>query len=154
MEGKRNCHHRKVHPTNGSVLPSARIKLYVVRKHILRILCSINRMRPLITSCLLLVSFQYGACGYHHVEPVRPDAYSRVATLSFLKDGETTRTDIVSRLGQPSGTFEQGRIITYWLDTEYRVAGRGEETTRYSLVLVFESPNEVLLKRHSLDRVK
>jgi hypothetical protein len=71
--------------------------------------------------CLAL--FMIGSCGYHNVEPVPPDAYARSTELSLLKDGGTSRTDIVSRFGKPSGSFENGRILTYWLHEDYSARG-------------------------------
>jgi hypothetical protein len=84
--------------------------------------------------------------------------------LSFLSDGKTTRTEAITTLGQPSGTFEAQRILTYRLGYEpenhgYAVVER--ETTvsgwptwpaaKFSLVLVFDDAG--ILQKHSLVKV-
>ena len=66
--------------------------------------------------------------------------------LDFLQIGETTREDAILKLGQPSGTFEHERILTYrigedqhqgrFIVTPKNMAPYWEQV-RYSLVLVF-----------------
>src|SRR5581483_8796463 len=54
-----------------------------------------------------------------HPAPLR----GRPDLLSFLADGNTTRTEAISHLGEPSGRFEQERILTYRLGFESRNQG-------------------------------
>ena len=35
--------------------------------------------------------------------------------LDYLKVGQTTREEVISRLGAPAAVFENERILTYWL---------------------------------------
>jgi hypothetical protein len=83
----------------------------------------------------------------------------RTELLSFIADGETTREEVLLKLGKPSGIFEQERILTYqiWVDeaknTRVFWPRRPQEMAYrvgyvHSLVLVFGS-NGVLAK-HSL----
>jgi hypothetical protein len=80
--------------------------------------------------------------------------------LPFLKDGSTTKEDVLLKLGEPSGRFESERILTYRMAdgengglavTSPRGIG-GWETARYSLVLVFD--DRQILTTHSLVRVR
>ena len=79
--------------------------------------------------------------------------------LGFLKEGQTTREQVMLRLGSPHSDFETARIFTYRLGEdgkpveEYRDmerAGAADVPTlvAYHLVLVF-TPNNVL-ERYSL----
>ncbi len=77
--------------------------------------------------------------------------------LDFLKDGQTTRQDVIVSLGQPSGTFEHEGILTYRVghDAEqgyylviHRQIGSWEVITAYSLVLVFD--DQGILRQHKL----
>jgi hypothetical protein len=43
------------------------------------------------------------------------ESYMRSRWLPPLEVGSTTREQVVEKLGQPSGTFENGRIFTYRL---------------------------------------
>ena len=80
--------------------------------------------------------------------------------FAFVRDGETTREDVLLRLGDPSGLFEGERILTYVVrideDDELHVLTRRLGTQYgttwqpglYSLVLVFA--RDGLLERHSV----
>lgn len=79
--------------------------------------------------------------------------------LGPLRDGQTTRQDLLLRLGTPSSAFEGGRILTYDFVVdpagEWHWAGAGATSEwayshprTVSLVLVF-APDDRLL-RHSL----
>lgn len=79
--------------------------------------------------------------------------------LEPVQDGQTTRQEVLLRLGTPSASFEGGRILTYdfqvGLDGEWRRAGVGQASDwanpyprASSLVLVF-GPDDRLI-RHSL----
>jgi hypothetical protein len=87
--------------------------------------------------------------------------------VPFIKDNVTTRDDIILKLGEPSWTFENGRIFTYrlWLDKSgirpLVVDKRGSDSTlayasiatprQYSLVLIFNANST--LDKHSLVRI-
>jgi hypothetical protein len=90
----------------------------------------------------------------------------RADLLDFLADGKTTREEVITALGQPSGRFEKDRILTYRLgfqsetksfyivERESSPSIRGWATwmnANYSLVLIFDDTG--ILKKHSLDKV-
>ncbi len=66
--------------------------------------------------------------------------------LKFLQLGQTTREDVILKLGQPSGAFEHERILTYRIGENshgrYVLSPQtlppNWEKVRYSLVLVFD----------------
>ena len=79
--------------------------------------------------------------------------------LGPLQDGQTTRQELLLRLGTPSSAFEGGRILTYDFVTdpngEWRRAGSGHASDwlhphprSLSLVLVFGADDRLV--RHSL----
>ncbi len=78
--------------------------------------------------------------------------------LEFLRPGHTTREEVLTTLGQPSGAFEQEKILTYRLGHDekqgYYIISPKQlmpwELVRYSLVLVFDS-NGVLRKYNLVD---
>ncbi len=85
--------------------------------------------------------------------------------LGFLVDGNTAKTEVLSKLGRPSGTFAAEGIFTYRIEFEskskgYWVVGRETdaspwpiwERANYSLVLVFN--NQGVLEKHSLVNIK
>lgn len=77
--------------------------------------------------------------------------------LDFVKDGVTTREEVFLKLGEPSGTYENLRIITYRLlkdEGGWLVSGqiRGWYGNVANLVLVFDDRG--LLIRHSLVQVR
>jgi hypothetical protein len=78
--------------------------------------------------------------------------------LGFIRSGETTREEILFKLGNPAGRFENDRILTYLIGFEekgkvhlYAPRTLGAPYNLdwnpkvYSLVLVFQ-PDGVLLK--------
>jgi hypothetical protein len=84
--------------------------------------------------------------------------------LNFLADGKTTQEQVLTRLGQPSGSFESGNILTYRLGYNpqshgyFLVEREGRNTgwptwsnASFSLVLVFN--NADILQSHSLVKV-
>jgi hypothetical protein len=84
--------------------------------------------------------------------------------VGFLRDGRTTRGEVRKRLGEPSGEFESGRLLTYRVgydDSErcFRAVPREGDSSGwpdwkkadYSLVLLFEGG---VLRRHELIKVK
>jgi len=76
--------------------------------------------------------------------------------LDFLNDGTATREEVVLKLGQPSASFEQERILTYRIGENtkqgYFVITPNQLRqwlfVNHSLVLVFD--NDGILKKHSL----
>ncbi len=93
-----------------------------------------------------------------------PPLRGRPDLLNFLQDGKTTREQVITTLGQPSGRFESERILTYQLGYEprnngYYVVGRQSTpsgwpvwaATQFSLVLVFDDGG--VLRKHSLIKV-
>ena len=76
------------------------------------------------------------------------------AQFSFLKDGRTTKSEIISRLGQHQDKeFEDGRILIYILDKNYKIVRSGD-SSRYHLILVFDAGDRMTLTRHSLVRIR
>lgn len=109
-----------------------------------------------LAAILILISALITGC----VTP--PDA--RTDLLAFLEAGQTTREEVLLKLGQPSGSFEQDRIFTY------RIGQYGEhgyfiispkvvlpaqgatwQNVHFSLVLVFDELGR--LRKHHLIRV-
>lgn len=77
--------------------------------------------------------------------------------IAFLRDGVTTREDVYLQLSEPSGIYENGRIMTYQLDRSekgYVLMRRREAawTAKYSLVLAFDDKG--ILRRHSVLSVR
>ena len=78
--------------------------------------------------------------------------------LDFLEDGQTTKVAVVLKLGQPSGSFEKEKIITYKIGSDdnkgYYLIDRptGWGGIKYSLVLIFDDNN--VLQKHSLVQVR
>jgi hypothetical protein len=93
-------------------------------------------------------------------ESKSPDEFMQ-DELGFIQDGLITREEVVMRLGMPSATFENERIILYpfvvdrtgnWSIGGARFIGtsplRAWEPTTCNLVLVFTEDG--LLERHKL----
>jgi hypothetical protein len=111
-------------------------------------------------SAILLLLLVVAGCA-----TARPDA--RADLLNFICNGQTTKTEVLIKLGQPSATFESENIFTYRLGFDahnngYYVMERGLyarvypdyttwEAIKYSLVLVFDGHN--VLREHSLVEV-
>ncbi len=117
-------------------------------------------------------------CSTHDMRVVPPHEIQE-RWLGFLKVGETTREDVLLKLGHPSGQFEGGRILTFRMGivTTRTPRGDGEapietqelvlvgpepgtwnpymsgwRTSRFSLVLVFDERHK--LAKHSVVQVK
>jgi hypothetical protein len=123
------------------------------------------------------------ACGNHNVQLVAPK--QNVETLiSFLEDGQTTMSEVMSRLGK-TNTRKSGddRDLIFILDKNNRIAvmsspvekqewksedGRilifildkkyrivsSADKARFHLVLVFDESDRRILKKHSLVRIR
>ncbi len=61
---------------------------------------------------ILLMTFVLAACAPEEVRVVSPDAKAQ-AYVAFLQNGKTHKEEVLSRFGMPSGSFEDGRILTY-----------------------------------------
>ena len=90
-----------------------------------------------------------------HLKPM--DTESQQQMLPFLLDGKTTREEILLKLGEPSGTFESGRILSFRLmfddnGTIVNALKTYWEKTTYSLVVVFDGGD--VLKKHNLILVR
>ena len=93
------------------------------------------------------------------------DAAFEQKHLPFLLDQKTEREEIIMRLGEPSWSFENGRILTYRISLDkkgnvnpVRLTNNKNDSTFshmapisikfYSLVLIFSARN--ILEKHSL----
>ena len=90
-----------------------------------------------------------------------PPPLGRSDLFDFLVDGQTRKRQVVDHLGQPSGTFESGRVLTYRVGYEpanhgYHMVGRESGASgwptwvnaKYSLVVVFDDTGR--LRKHTL----
>jgi hypothetical protein len=100
-----------------------------------------------LISCLAaLIFFLLSVTTIISCAPERKAMDANVASemFEFLQDGEISKQEIRDRLGLPSSSYENGRIVIYlWL---------GEKSKVYNIVLVFNEDN--LLERHSVVRVR
>lgn len=100
-------------------------------------------------------------CATPHVEPADPQLLLRSELLAFIRDGVTTREEVVLKLGIPSAQFEGEKIMTYQLRADqagkwHLVAPQVNATNGFrewpqgtcSLVLVFGGDG--VLRKHSL----
>jgi len=106
-------------------------------------------MKPAFV-CLLAILASVGCA--------TPQQHGNPALLDFINDGETSRTNVILSLGQPSATFEDEHILTY------RISGSREKgyfvrdapgtwyETSFSLVLVFDADGT--LQSHSMVKVR
>jgi hypothetical protein len=101
---------------------------------------------------LVLLGFMAG-CGPHkaQVVPIKPN---ELTPISFLKDGQTTKSEVISRLEERQARkLEAGRILIFALDKKYQVVSFANKA-RFHLTLVFDEIDVQILKRHSLVRVR
>ena len=84
---------------------------------------------------------------------------AKPGVLAFLNEGETTREDVTTTLGQPSGSYEQKRILTYRVGYDQELGYfTGEDPRSFtvwgfphcSLVLLFDD-NGFLRKQSLVD---
>ena len=114
---------------------------------------------------LVVLGLLVAGCATPKVQPVPAvpaERAMRSHLLSFIRDGMTTREEVLLKLGTPSAQFESGRILTYQIRFDKngalhlvwpRRSARNPALTNWepeilSLVLVF-GPNG-LLEKHSL----
>lgn len=77
--------------------------------------------------------------------------------LGFIRDGKTTREQTYLGLGEPTGSYEAGRILSFRLGKDeggYFVVGKasGFAGVKTSLIMVFDEQG--VLRRHALVQVK
>lgn len=104
-------------------------------------------------------------CAAHELQAIPPTRGSR--EIAALIDGQTTRDRVVEQWGEPSSTFEDGRILSYRLDGRFEVVrlverrsdagSRSDSPSRwtnavYDLVLAFDSAG--VLETHRLLRIR
>ncbi|MHC1698752.1 MAG: hypothetical protein AB9919_11975 [Geobacteraceae bacterium] len=86
-----------------------------------------------------------------------PPVYADKDLLNFLTSG-TSKEAVLLKLGEPSSSFEQGRVLTYRIGADdekgYFLLDRQVrwENAKYSLVLVFDEKG--LLTKHALVQVR
>jgi hypothetical protein len=102
------------------------------------------------TTVLLLLGILLSACA---MSP----PLGRADLLGFIQDGQTTREDTYLHLGEPSGLYEDGRIMSFRLGEDnggYFPIGKasGFSGVRFSLIMVFSEAG--ILARHALVQVK
>jgi hypothetical protein len=117
-----------------------------------------------ISSLLLMIAL-LSSCATPRVHPMDTRLLFHSELLGFVRDGTTTREEVLLKLGIPSAQFEGEKILTYQLRVDQ--AGKWhlvapqinavtglrqwrEETC--SLVLVFDA--EGVLRKHSLIEAK
>jgi hypothetical protein len=109
-----------------------------------------NQFLPAVSALLLIV---LSGCA---TSPPRSVAGAQKDLLDFMHSGVTTREEVLLKLGQPSGSFQQEEILTYRLMGDarhgYRLVTKSPEPlgwlwVRYNLVLTF-NPNGILEKQN------
>jgi hypothetical protein len=82
-------------------------------------------------------------------------AVGRLDLFDFLADGATRKEDVLLRLGQPGGTLQGERVLTYRVGEDRGGYFLDPVTVRpvfsyraYSLVLIFDDAG--VLRRHAL----
>jgi len=114
---------------------------------------------------LMSVIVMLTSCETPHVQPIDPHLLLNSELLGFIRDGITTREEVVLKLGTPSAQFEGKKILTYQLrpDKEgkwHLVVPQINEISGFrewkegtcSLVLAFGSDGT--LRKHNLVKVK
>lgn len=124
-------------------------------------MASIKMNKTISAVLILLLAGLLTACATPRIQSAGAELLS-TPLLSFIRDGVTTREEVLLKLGAPSADFEEHRILTYRLvpDREgtLHVLWPRASTTRsgftewapgvYSLVLVFKGDG--VLEKHSL----
>jgi len=73
--------------------------------------------------------------------------------LPFIHDGRSTKQDILERFGAPSNSYENGRILTYFMqEANGRLQVHAGQPFRWRLALVLVFGADGVLNRHSLVR--
>ncbi len=134
-----------------------------------------------------VLSFVYicftAGCGNHAVSVVAPEQNKEPA-LQFLKDGETTRSEVFSRFGEkPARKSEDDDAVIFTMDKDGRITGMPKyeerlvrefengrilifaldkkyrvpssvKKAKFHLILVFDETDGKILKRHSVVRIR
>jgi hypothetical protein len=107
-------------------------------------------------ACLLICLVFIIACCASGLKPL--DTNMEKTWLSFIKDGKTTKEEIIITYGSPMKTFTNENILIYsmWF-AETRGQGfikqeRRNTVGEYHFVFVFDENN--ILKRHSFLKVR
>ena len=64
---------------------------------------------------IIAIALTMGLCGCSTPVTHTVDNQHDSVQLDYIRDGVTTREEILSRFGNPASVYEEGRIITYWL---------------------------------------
>ena len=120
---------------------------------------SLIKQAQLFISFMAIIGLATG-CATPKLQPADPQLLFK-SELAFIRDGATTREELLLKLGTPSGQFERDRILTYLLrvdkDGKWHLISPQINTTTgfrewrpetYSLVLVFGADG--VLRKHSL----
>ena len=106
-------------------------------------------MAVLPMACLISIP----GCGYQRAKLV-VIKQNENTPISFLRDGQTTKSEVLSRLGELDGReFENGRILMFVLDENYRIAPSAN-SAQFHLTLVFDESDRRILKKHGLVRIR
>lgn len=120
-----------------------------VEKRLWGVSMSGSASRGMIPGTLVVLAVLFTLCSCASLPPV----HANKELLSFLAPG-TAKETVLLQLGEPSGSFEQGRVLTYRIGADeehgYFLLDRQVhwKNTKYSLVLVFDE--KALLKQHTL----
>jgi len=112
------------------------------------------KAKPAVATILVLLAAGLAsACSTSPVAPVDPAQVMQ--KFGFLRDGATTRQEVVDRMGAPHATYEKNSMVTYVVFGNelgnFNVGippSRGSSRGEYTLVLVFDARD--VLNKHSL----
>lgn len=104
----------------------------------------------------------FSGCATPEVRPVELAEVREAPLVSFIRDGATTREEVLLRLGTPAASFENDRILAYQIRSredgtlavfwprrlELDLPLNYTSPEIYSLILVFDARGVVV--RHSL----
>ena len=120
---------------------------------------SIRRLKVIISAMAIIILGT--GCATPRVQPADPELLFKSELLAFIREGVTTREEVVIKLGIPSAQLEGDKILMYqlWADEAgkwHLIAPQVNATTGLrawrkgvcSLVLVFGGDG--VLQKHSL----
>src|SRR5256885_1516328 len=117
--------------------------------------------RPWIILLIVFISLTGGCASRLHPTPATEQELGQ-GPLAFLRDGSTTKEEVILHLGAPAAVFESEKILTYRFrhtrEEGMRVLGKEShpyetwDAVQYSLVLVFDA--QQVLQKHNLVLVK
>lgn len=98
----------------------------------------------------MLLAALLSACSANTVSPVEPSITTQ--KFGFLHDGETTKQEVLDRMGPPFRAHEMDRTLTYSVfENELGKIDLGANTysrAGYTLTLIFDGKD--VLRQHSL----